>query len=256
MLFKITSYFRFLAKSTNQHGVHSPFIFNLVTKCFYAKSTKEITQLFNSYRAILLHNKNFINVKDFGKGSKVFKSNKRQISKIASVAGISKKRGLLLTRLIAYFSPSQILEIGTSLGIATAAMHLGNSESTIFSLEGCPNTLAVAKEQFKHHCFINTHFIEGDFKNTLSKTINSKTFDFIYIDGNHQKEPTLNYFNLVLKSIHNDSVVIFDDIHWTREMQDAWEEIKNHPKVTVTIDTYQWGFVFFRKEQVKEHFTI
>ena len=78
----------------------------------------------------------------------------------------------------------------------------------------------------------------------------------IYFDGNHQKEATLQYFNQLLKTAHNDSVFIFDDIHWSKEMTEAWETIKNHPKVTVTIDTFFWGFVFFRKEQVKEHFIV
>ncbi|HEU0137328.1 MAG TPA: class I SAM-dependent methyltransferase, partial [Flavobacterium sp.] len=75
-------------------------------------------------------------------------------------------------------------------------------------------------------------------------------------DGNHQKVATLRYFDLLLPTVTNDSVWIFDDIHWSRDMEDAWEEIKAHPKVTVTIDTFQWGIVFFRKEQRKEDFFV
>ena len=81
-------------------------------------------------------------------------------------------------------------------------------------------------------------------------------FYLIYFDGNHRKQPTLDYFEALLPTITNDTVWIFDDIHWSKEMEEAWKIIQKHPKVTVTIDTFQWGFVFFRREQPKEHFII
>lgn len=256
MIFQITSYLQFLKKSTNQHGVHSPFIFDLITNCFYKRTDANKLKLITDYRNGLLQNKNHIDITDFGKGSKVFKSNSREISKIAKVAGISKKRSKLLIRLTQYFNPTSILEIGTSLGIGTASLKIGNSESQLTTLEGCPQTIEIAKNQFKKFKFNNVNFIEGDFKTTLPAVLNDKKFDLVYFDGNHQKQPTLDYFEQCLNAIHNDSIFIFDDIHWSKEMTEAWEQIKQHSKVTVTIDTYFWGFVFFRKEQPKEHFTI
>ena len=89
-----------------------------------------------------------------------------------------------------------------------------------------------------------------------SQNLKSKIYNLIYLDGNHQKQATLDYFELLLPTITNDTVWIFDDIHWSAEMEEAWEIIKKHPKVTVTIDTFQWGLVFFRYEQPKEHFVI
>ncbi len=256
MLFKITSYIQFLKKSTNQHGVHSPFVYNLITKCFYKKAAISHLKLITNYRNDLLQNTNKITVTDFGKGSKIFNSNCREISKIAKVAGISMKRSKLLIRLIEYLNPNTVLEIGTSLGIGTASIRIGNPKSNITSLEGCSETIKIAKNQFQKFDLESVNFIVGDFKETLPKVLNNNTYDLIYFDGNHQKKPTLDYFEQSLKSIHNDSVLIFDDIHWSKEMAEAWRIIKQHPKVTVTIDTYFWGFVFFRKEQPKEHFTI
>ena len=256
MIFQLTSYLQFLKKSTNQHGVHSPFVFDLITNCFYKKTDSSKIKMITDYRDDLLQNKTKIEVTDFGKGSKIFKTNSREVSKIAKVAGISKKRSELLIRLISYLRPTSILEIGTSLGIGTASLHIGNSKSIITTLEGCPQTIKVAKNQFRKSGFNSVDFVEGDFKTTLPKALKDKIYDLIYFDGNHQKQPTLEYFEHCLNAIHNDSVFIFDDIHWSKEMAEAWEEIKKHPKITVTIDTYSWGFVFFRKEQPKEHFTI
>ena len=261
MLFILKSYLNFLWNSKNEHGVHSPFVFDLVTKCFY--DTKKYTEysILKEYRKSLLKNKNYIEVTDFGAGSKVFKSNKRQISKIAQTAGISQKRAELLFQITNYFKPDSVLELGTSLGLATSSLALGNPKATITSLEGCKNTIAVAKNLFEvqnsKFKVENVNFINTEFLNYLGDSqLLTSNFQLIYFDGNHSKLATLNYFESLLPTISNESVWIFDDIHWSPEMEEAWEIIKNHPQVTVSIDTFLWGIVFFRTEQEKEHFVI
>lgn len=253
----IRSYFKFLIKSSNEHGVHSPFVFNLVTKCFYDKTKYSEYSTLKNYRKSLLSNNDFIEVTDFGAGSRVFKSNKRQISKIVKTAGISPKRAELLFRISKYFQPKTILEIGTSLGLATSALSLGNENSIIKTLEGCPQTLNQCQLQLQKFNINNAECINTEFSSYLKNSkLSTPNYQLIYFDGNHSQEATLAYFDLLLPTITNETVWIFDDIHWSKEMEEAWETIKNHSKVTVTIDTFQWGIVFFRREQEKEHFTI
>ncbi|WP_395047668.1 O-methyltransferase [Flavobacterium sp.] len=255
MLHIVKSYIKFLWNSKNEHGVHSPFVFDLVTKCFYDKSSKPQYLLLKKYRNSLLENKNTIEVADLGAGSRVFKSNTRQISKIAKTAGITSKRAELLFRIAQYFQPNSILEIGTSLGLATSALSLVNENAKIITLEGCPNTMAIAKNQLQLQNCKNIEFVNTEFSSYLkSFDFRLSTFDLIYFDGNHSKTATLDYFELLLPTITNNSIWIFDDIHWSQDMEEAWEIIKNHEKVKVTIDTFQWGIVFFREEQEKEHF--
>ena len=247
--------------------MHSPFVFDLVTKCFYDKKNYPEYQSLNEYRKFLLNSKTSIEVTDFGAGSRVFKSNTRAINQIAKNAGISPKRAQLLFRIVNYFQPENILEIGTSLGLATSALSLGlesktnraklNENSKIITLEGCPNTMAIAKNQCQLQNLNNIEFVNTKFEDFLKNPkLESRNPKLIYFDGNHSKKATLEYFELLLPTITNDSVWIFDDIHWSKDMEEAWEIIKNHPKVTVTVDTFQWGIVFFRSEQLKEHFTI
>lgn len=254
-MFQVLTYIHFLLKSTNEHGVHSPFVFDLITKCFYNIKKLPTNSKSNLYRAELLRNKNHINVTDFGAGSRVFKGNTRVVSAIAKTAGITKKRAQLLTRLSQYFDFNTVLELGTSLGLASSAIAFGNPKTKITTLEGCPETSKIAQQQFKKYQLDNITTITTDFSSFLKE--DSLTYDLIYFDGNHQKKATLEYFNSLIENTSKDSVFIFDDIHWSKEMEEAWEVIKNHPKVTITIDTFFWGFVFFRAEtKHKEHFTI
>ena len=285
------AYIKFLLRSTNQHGVHSPFVYNLVTRCFYDRKKYPSYSLLKKYRKSLLKDNREVQVKDFGAGSRIFKSDKRKASEIAKNAGISPKRARLLNRLVRYLKIDSALELGTSLGLGTAAMAAGN-EVRITTLEGCPNTAAIARDKFNEFGFEDIQLKVGRFEEflmdggkTISKSqipmpkasagadlqsvptknpqlttpnfeLRSTNYNLVYIDGNHQKEATLYYFEQLLSTIHNDSVMIFDDIHWSKGMEEAWEEIRQHPQVSVSIDTFQWGMVFFRREQEKEHFVI
>ena len=253
MFYQQKQYIQFLIKSTNEHGVHSPFVYDLVTNCFYDSKTYPDYKELKEYRKRLLLNKTALEITDLGSGSKVNNNTSRAISSIAKHSGTSFKRTKLLFRLSNYFQFQNILELGTSLGIATQAIHLGNPKSQITSIEGCPNISNTAKSNLPNSK--NIKLLVGDFDSQID-TLEQENFDFIFFDGNHNKEATLRYFEKLLSKTHNDTLFIFDDIYWSNDMTEAWEIIKKHPKVSVTIDTFFWGFVFFRKEQVKEDFVI
>ena len=252
-MYQQKQYIKFLLKSTNQHGVHSPFVYDLVTKCFYDTKHYPEYQELKAYRKQLLANKQVLNITDLGAGSKVSNNNTRSISSIAKHSGTSFKRAKLLFRLVRYLQGEQLLELGTSLGIATQALQVGQPKASITSIEGCQSISNIAKTQLKNS--ENIRFLVGDFDSQLP-ALKQTHFDLIFFDGNHSKDATLRYFETLLPKAHNDSVFIFDDIYWSKDMTEAWERIKKHPNVTVTIDTFFWGLVFFRKEQAKEDFVV
>ena len=255
MIYKINQYIKFLFKSTNQHGVHSPFVYHLITNCFYDKTNYSAYKQIKQYKQNVLGNSNIVEVTDFGAGSHVANNNTRKVSQIARNAGTTTRRAKLLFRLTQYFKCNTILELGTSLGIATQAMSLGQPESKITTIEGCPNISKFSENNFKNLKLSNIEILTGNISEII-QNLKSNTYDLIFFDGNHQKEATIHYFEILLSTTHNDTVFIFDDIYWSKDMTEAWETIIQHPKVTVSIDTFFWGFVFFRKEQQKEHFTI
>lgn len=254
MFYLISSYLKFLRRSTNQHGVHSPFVYELVTKCFYDKTPYPEYKLLREHRKLLANDHQTIEVKDFGAGSRVFRSNHRKVAAIAKTAGIRRKQQELLFRLVKFLKPNSILELGTSLGISTFTMAKAADEVTITTLEGCPQTAKKAKQYLEKFKVENVRIQNSHFNSFLAE--DQSQYDFIYVDGNHSKTATLGIFDQLLTKVHNDTIMVFDDIYWSREMTEAWNEIVGHSEVTVSIDTFHWGVVFFRKEQVKEHFTI
>ena len=254
MIHQSKSYIKFIRLSKNRHGVHSPFVYDLVTKCFNDKKIYPEYEILKSHRKALRSDPSMVEMKDFGQGSRVFKGNARKVSAVVKNAGMRKKRQKLLFRIAKYFKSENILELGTSLGLGTVALSLSNEFSAIHTVEGCPNTLLKAQEYFEKFNLHNIQIHQKLFSEFLENT--SEKFDLIFIDGDHNGERTLGYFHSLLKNVHNDSVIIFDDIYWSRDMTAAWQQIIANENVTVSIDTFQWGLVFFRKEQIKENFII
>lgn len=240
------------------HGIHSPFVFELVTKVFNDKTNYPVYYEIEKLRQQLKQDNSEISVRDFGAGSVVLKSSQRKISSIAGSSLKPKKYAQLLYRLVRYFKPATILELGTSLGLTTAYMASAMPGSKLITHEGDQNIATVAKQNFDHLKLQNIKVKEGDFAATLDATLAAnKLLDFSFVDGNHRKEPTLDYFNKLLDHSNEHSVIVFDDIHWSREMEEAWEQIKASDSVTMSIDLFFIGLVFFKKGfHHKQHFVV
>lgn len=254
-MYQFIAFIKFLVTSTNQHGVHSPFVFDFVTKCLYDKNQYNAYQKIKAYRKQLLKSTISLNTTDFGAGSKRLGKNKRKVAHMVNISSSSFKDSKLLFRISDYFKFKTALELGTSLGVSTQALALGNKETKIITIEGCPETFNFSKQQFKTQNLSNIVAINSDFESAILE-LEDKNFDCIFFDGHHSKTATLNYFNRLTSKAHNDSIFIFDDIYWSKDMTDAWTEIINDSRVSVSIDTFHFGFVFFRKEQLKQHFRI
>jgi predicted O-methyltransferase YrrM len=250
-------YAQHLTRSLRLHGIHSPFVFNLQHEVIDHKGTFAPYLLIEDLRHSLLEDKRSISIKDFGAGSKTNAKRQRQIKDIAKNSAKPTKYAQMLFRLVNHFAPETIFDLGTSLGLTTAYLASARRGSTVYSFEGCPETAKIAKENFQNLKLGNIQLIEGNLDETLSETLKKVgKVDFVFFDGNHRYEPTMRYFRQCLAKAHEDSVFVLDDIYWSSEMERAWKEISAMPEVTVSLDLFQIGIVFFRKSQVKEYFTI
>jgi predicted O-methyltransferase YrrM len=253
-------YLRYYVNAANGkgHGVHSPFVFTFIKEVLndrtnypeYAKVEKLRQKLRNDHRDI--------QVLDLGAGSVHGDGSLRKISTIARNAAKPAKFGQLLFRIMRHYKPEQVLELGTSLGITTAYLAMGNRATTVSSIEGSPAVADIAGQNLQELSLQNVQVQTGGFDELLPAVAKSLTGSaLVFIDGNHSKQPTLNYFHTLLPRLGHGSILIFDDIHWSKGMEEAWEEISAHPSVMLTIDLFFIGIVFFRNEfQIKQQFTI
>lgn len=265
--FQLTQkYLRYYLTASNGkgHGIHSPFAFDFVIHVL------NNSQLFPEYAVIeglrrqLVKDGTLLSVEDMGAGTAVRGAVPRSIGDIARHAAKPRKLGQLLFRIARYYRPETILELGTSLGLSTAYLAAGagglatGRTARVFTIEGAPAVAAVAKRNFHSLELNNIDLTVGNFDEMLTPTLDRTSHvDLAFIDGNHRLEPTLRYFNSLIGHLSPSPVLIFDDIHWSREMEEAWDLIKQDSRVYLTIDLFFIGLVFFRDSfKVKQDFII
>jgi len=251
-------YIRYYYKAANGkgHGTHSPFVFDFIQNVLSVKTLQAGHRKIETRRKNLLKDHSFIEVEDMGARSGL-KTSSRKISSIAATSLKPAKYARLLNRIVNYYHPEILLEMGTSFGITTAYLAI-DTTAKVYSLEGAASVAEVADETFRLLNINNIHLRKGRFEHTLPKVLSEISgIDFAFIDGNHSKLPTLDYFSQLLGNANENTILVFDDIHWSTEMEEAWKKIQDHQAVTLTIDLFFIGIVFLRSDfKVKQHFCI
>lgn len=246
------------ASNGKGHGMHSPFVYDFIINVLNDRKKYDCFTKIEHIRKELLADDRDIEVEDFGAGSSLIPFKKRKIKRIAASSLKKKQFAQLLFRIAKYYHSKTIVELGTSLGITTSYLASANDETQLHTMEGAKNIAAIAGETFKKAGVSNIDLIIGNFDNTIPQLLKKLSeVDLLFIDGNHRMKPTLEYFESFLKKATNESIFIFDDIHWSAEMEEAWKIVKQHESVTLTIDLFFIGLVFFNKDfKVKQNFAI
>lgn len=248
----------FTASNGKGHGTHSPFVFDFIKHILNDKKKYGCYDKIEAVRLELKQNTTIIEVEDFGAGSGIIKSNKRVVKDIANSSLKSVKFARLLHRMVQHYQPENILELGTSFGITTAYLASGNDKAKVFTCEGAQQIASIAEKNFNQLNIKNVTLVPGDFAATLPPLFAAhKKIDFAFVDGNHRKLPTLQYFQQLLAHSANTTILVFDDIHWSPEMEAAWLAIQQHPAVTLSIDLFFIGIVCLSNNlKVKQHFIL
>jgi len=247
----------FAAKSAKGFGIHSPFAYNFVSKVLNNKNKYKGIDKIEMLRSNLLKSEEVIEVEDFGAGSMKMKNKIKKINEITKYSVTTKKNGMLLYNLTQYFDFKNIIELGTSLGIGTSYISISKKDINIFTIEGSEKVFEIANKNFQLLDIKNIKTINAKFEEVLITILEKiKTVDFVFVDGNHKKESTLKYFYDILSYCKKESVILFDDIRWNKDMLNTWNTIINHKQVTISFDLFFQGIVFVNDDFTKKHYKI
>jgi len=245
------------ARHSKGHGIHSPFVFDFINTVLLKKIPGDKTKVIKHIREKMESSKMTVEVNDLGAGSTFMSTRHRRLSDLSRQSSVHNRYGRILFNLASLYDGRNILEMGTSVGISTLFMSLGAPSSKIISIEGCANLAEIARNNFSDAEAGNIEIMRGEFDEQLT-IIRKREFSpsMVYVDGNHRKEAVLKYFASLKELIAQDSVIIFDDINYSNEMNEAWNEIKSDLQVSLSIDIFQMGLVFFPEGMTKQDFVL
>jgi predicted O-methyltransferase YrrM len=251
MLFE---YLNYRMSIKRQNAIQSPFIQQFYSQVI-ADVHRSIDPEIESLRRQLKNNHQKIIVNDLGAGSRISKSNQRNIRSIAKHAAMSPKQGQLLSQLIKTYQLKEILELGTSLGIGTAYLSGQTNSVSVTSIEGCQNIARLAKKNLEQLNRKNVFIKVGDFDKVWDE-LGEQKYDLIYLDGNHREKPTMRYFNRAVDQLKGKGFIVVDDIRWSKEMKNAWEIMKRDERLNMSIDFFRFGILTHVPDEQKKHFTL
>ncbi len=244
-------------KSVHLHGIHSPFVFAFQHDCLQDKRDDAAYLRLVRFRESVTNNPQLLHIEDHGAGSKRLHVSTRTTTDILRNNCSSPDRTKILYRIARYFNAQRVLELGTSLGIGTSALAMGST--TVTSVEGSPAVHAYAQQQLNRSEFYNIELVLGKFQDYFDGKLTNKPsgkYDLVFIDGHHNGDATIRYFEQLLPYCGDHTVIIIDDIHWSASMTAAWHILTHHKAVTASVNTFQWGILFLRKEQRQQSFYV
>lgn len=255
-MYQLLAYIKYWLLSVNEHSLHSPFLYKFYTEVVKGKPHTQDPAI-EKLREQLLRNETIIEIEEMGAGSRVNSSNTRKISEIAKHSATPTRFSLLLSRIIQQFDFKGIVELGTSLGLNTAYLAKSHEQIQVTTFEGSGTIAELALQHFEQLGLSNIEVVMGNIDQTLELWLATSTkIDLAYLDANHRYEPTIRYFELLLPKMNQQGIIILDDIHWSKEMNQAWNELKNHPQVSLSIDLFEGGILFLNPEIPKGQYIL
>ena len=251
----------FCAWNTTGEGIHSPYLFELVRFVLRDENAYYCFTDIERRRELLLACPDVLDVMDFGSaGSPEGKLVQRRVCDIAKTHLEQPRIGQVLFRLVNFLEqhekrPLEILELGTSLGITTAYLASVDSRNRVMTLEGSEAVLKVAQGVWRALRLENIEWQQGNIDNTLIKCAREH-LDLANVDANHTYEATKRYVTYLLPRMNEKGVIVVDDIHYSEQMEQAWEELKNDVRVTTSMDLYHVGLLFVDTHYLTRHYRI
>lgn len=256
-LYQAQAFLKYWLLAVNEHALHPPFVYSLYTQTIKPDLPEDIFGTIEKFRKQLLQSRETIHFTELGAGSSMSSQKERPIRQLAQHSLSSARFSRLFYRLIVQQEANTILELGTSLGINTLYLSAAAPRGQVYTLEGCPQTALFAERLFDEWQHRNIYLRQGNIDDTLPGLLEKlPSIDAAYLDANHTYEASMRYFSLLLPNIHAHSFLVIDDIYWSADMQRAWKEMREHPQVSLSLDLFDAGILFFQPGLQKAHYIL
>ncbi len=242
----------------NGFGIHSPYVYVLVRNVIYNKKREKVPSEIIEYHKSIRNSREKIVINDLGAGSRITKSGQRSLASLARRSSVTYRQGALLYRLAKWYRPAELIEFGTGLGISTAYLAAGAGTVPFTSIEGSCGKHAFAVSHAEESGLKQVELIRGEFKNHFRGLVNKASDHLlVFIDGDHRYGPTIEKVKAILENKKiTEFILILDDIYWSKEMERCWNECRNDPGISISLDLFYFGILIKRPEMAKKHYML
>jgi predicted O-methyltransferase YrrM len=259
MVKKIAQYLLHQTRGKGRHGIHSPFVYDFVTQVLPHRRSDTVNRI-EALRRETAQRQDVVEIQDLGAGYGGHRKPvvQKRVSEVVRSSARGRQEGALLHRIVGHYRPKAGLELGTNLGFSTLYQVTAAPHSRWITIEGAPALADIALQHFARFGLTEVELVQGEFGSILEHGIDWAAFrpDYVLLDGNHRREPTLQYVEWLMPRVADGAMLVLDDIHWSAEMEQAWRTICTHPEVSVSMDLWHLGICTIRRPQAKEHFQI
>ncbi len=243
----IAAFCRFYRTAQTTYDIHSPFVFQLVQKVL---EDQRHYYIFDRVRGIRHYwrevDQAVLFEEDLGAGSRAGQGRRRGTKALIKHSAIGQTEGEFLFRLALYHRPNSILELGTNLGISSCYLRAAASKARMITIEGNPALSELAQKTWRLAGLSPPEQVMGSFEECLPKALEELgQVDLLWLDGDHRGEATISYVRQCLPFCHEHTVLAVADIHWSSDMELAWEELKNLPEISLSVDLFYCGLLYF-----------
>lgn len=214
---------KYLWQRKSEYSIHSPFVYDFMKKVLYDRGSNRDYDLMLRISRLL--------------DGKKYPTRRRR------------KEGRLLYRLVRYLEPETVLTFGQLSALNTSALALGNLQTKVY-LEQSSDFL----ETLNSMGVVNVNLIRHD--GNEEEQFERVNTGFVFYALDDFGDDTWNNLEDGFGTVDEDTVLVFEGIHHSRHTETAWEAIKANEDVTVTMDLYCIGIVFFREGIEKQDFVL
>lgn len=247
LMFKARSWLDYLFAAKTVHQVDSPFIFDFCKRVLEERAPVKNGKMIEAIRAQLSASRAGFDRLDYGTGAARAMPVKARgrVDRFVRQSSIRPIHGTWLNRIVQFWQPATVLELGTAVGISGSYMMINHPDLKLKTIEGDPFLANLARETFKKLDLRAVEVLEGKFDSVLPAVLEKTgVIDMVYIDGHHSGDALLGYLKRIRPYLNpTHGLIVLDDIYWSPDMAMAWNNLKGASDWSLQLDLFQFGLL-------------